>query len=96
MQKHIKDLLAGAGIGLACNLLGLYLCTIYFGKGAGFVNTIKNAITNDFLGKLISMGALLSLGAFFYFIKNRKDQHAKGILLITVATAITTFLIKYL
>jgi hypothetical protein len=46
------------------------------------------------MGKLISLGAILNLICFFYFIRNKQDSRAGGVLAVTILIAITTFLIK--
>ena len=38
-----------------------------------FYNIIKAANTEGFLGKLVSLGAILNLIAFFYFYKKKQD-----------------------
>ena len=90
-----KPIFIGGLIGLIANFIGLFLCVQLFGNGNGFIETIKQSIANDFFGKLISIGAILNLGAFFVFIRKREDEKAKGVLLVTVIIAIITFVIKF-
>ena len=49
-----------------------------------------------FLTKLMSIGALLNLGAFFIFLKKNKDQSAKGVLIATILVLILTMIIKFM
>lgn len=90
-----KPIFIGGLIGLIANFIGLFLCVQLFGNGNGFIETIKQSIANDFFGKLISIGAILNLGAFFVFIRKREDEKAKGVLLVTIIIAIITFVIKF-
>ena len=91
-----KPLLTGILVGIIANFIGLFVCVQLFGNGEGFIRTIKLSIANDFFGKLISIGAVLNLGAFFVYIRKREDEKAKGVLLITILIALTTFIIKFL
>lgn len=91
-----KDLFIGIVVGLIANSIGLFLAVMIFGKGAGFTTVIKAASEEGFLGKLISLGAVLNLIAFFVFIKKRQDYRAKGVLFITLLVAVFTFVFKML
>ena len=51
-------------------------------------------ILRVFLGKLISLGAILNVFVFFIFIKKNQDQRAKGILLLTIFLAIFTLILN--
>ena len=51
-------------------------------------------VTENFIGKLISLGAILNLICFFYFIRKQKDSHAAGILIATILIAVGTFITK--
>lgn len=89
-----KDIFIGMFVGLVANAIGLYLAATLLGKGDDFTKVIAAAANEGFLGKLISLGAILNLMAFFIFIKKRKDYRARGVLLITVFIALFTFLFK--
>ena len=65
-----------------------------FGKGDDFTTVIKAASNEGFLGKLISLGAILNLVAFFIFIKKKQDYRARGVLLVTIFIAVFTFVFK--
>ena len=89
-----KDILIGSLVGLLANLIGLFIITTLLGQGDDFMSVIKAASTEGFLGKLISLGAVLNLVAFFIFIRKKQDYRAKGVLLITVFIAVFTFVFK--
>ncbi len=89
-----KDIFIGMFIGLIANCIGLILVATLFGAGDDFTNVIKTASNEGFLGKLISLGAILNLGAFFIFIKKRQDYRARGVLIVTIFVAVFTFAFK--
>ncbi|WP_298554686.1 hypothetical protein [uncultured Algibacter sp.] len=89
-----KDIFIGMFVGLIANTIGLFLAANLLGKGDDFALVIKAAAEEGFLGKLISLGAILNLIAFFIFIRKRQDYKARGVLLITVFIAVFTFVFK--
>ena len=89
-----KDIFIGMFVGLIANAIGLFLASSFLGKGDDFTTVIKAAAHEGFLGKLISLGAILNLMAFFVFIRKKQDYRAKGVLLITVFIALLTFVFK--
>jgi hypothetical protein len=89
-----KEIFIGMFVGLIANAIGLFLAATLLGKGDDFTMVIKAASAEGFLGKLISLGAVLNLAAFFVFIRKKQDYRARGVLLITVFIAIFTFVFK--
>ncbi|WP_248722341.1 hypothetical protein [Seonamhaeicola sp. ML3] len=89
-----KDIFIGIFVGLVANAIGLIATASLLGNGDDFTTVIKAAADEGFLGKLISLGAVLNLIAFFIFIKKKQDYRARGVLLITVFIAVFTFVFK--
>jgi len=93
-----KDLFKGFIVGLFANIIGLVIAAVVLGKLSGRSDTIlkvlETAQTEGFMGKLISLGAILNLICFFYFIRKRQDARAGGVLAATILIAFSTFLIK--
>lgn len=93
-----KKVFIGFIVGLIANLIGLYLAAIILGQFSenndGFVKVFKAAQAEGFLGKLLSLGAVLNLLVFFVFLKKKQDYKARGVLLATLLVAIFTFIIK--
>lgn len=89
-----KELIIGILVGILANGIGLIATATILGQGDDFTTVIKAASNEGFLGKLISLGAILNLIAFFIFIKKRQDYRARGVLIATVFIAIFTFLFK--
>jgi len=89
-----KEVFIGLIVGLIANLIGVYLYLGFFSE-EGFIESIKLARANNFLGKIVSIGAILNLVAFFIFIRKKQDYRARGVLLVTVLIAVCTFVIKF-
>lgn len=89
-----KEIFIGMFVGFIANTIGLYFAANLLGQGDDFTTVIKAASNEGFLGKLISLGAILNLIAFFIFIKKKQDYRARGVLLITVFIAVFTFVFK--
>ena len=89
-----KDIFTGMIVGLIANSIGLYFATSLLGNGDDFMTVLKAASNEGFLGKLISLGAVLNLIAFFVVIKKKQDYRARGVLLITIFVAVFTFVFK--
>ncbi|MBP1839190.1 hypothetical protein [Formosa algae] len=91
-----KEVFIGFIVGVIANGMGLLLAALLLGRGDDVTTVIKAAAAEDFLGKLISIGAILNLAAFFIFIKKRQDYRARGVILATVCIAIFTFIFKFI
>ncbi len=91
-----KDILIGFGVGLIATAFGLVFAIQIFGKSDDWGVVIRQAMDDGFLTKLMSIGALLNLGAFFLFLKKNKDQSAKGVLIATILVLISTMIIKFM
>ncbi|MBT8288645.1 MAG: hypothetical protein HKN00_04850 [Flavobacteriaceae bacterium] len=89
-----KQVSTGFILGLIANAIGLFLAATLLGRGDDVMTVIRAAQTEGFLGKLISLGAILNLIVFFIFIKKKQDYKARGVLLATILVAILTFVIK--
>lgn len=89
-----KEIFIGIFVGLIANAIGLFFASNFLGQGDDFTTVIKAAAREGFLGKLISLGAILNLIAFFIFIKKKQDYRARGVLIITVFIAVFTFVFK--
>lgn len=92
------QIVKGISIGLIANTLGLLivgtLMAKFSGRSDGILTVLEAAQSENFLGKLISLGAILNLICFFYFIRKKKDANAAGVLIATVFIALVTFIIN--
>ncbi|MDC1324654.1 hypothetical protein N8216_01315 [Flavobacteriaceae bacterium] len=93
-----KEFLQGFITGLLANIIGLCTAGVILGKLSGRSDTILKVLevaqSEDFMGKLISLGAILNLLCFFYFIRKKQDSRAGGVLAATILIAMATLLIK--
>ncbi|MCF4100866.1 hypothetical protein L1I30_04230 [Gillisia sp. M10.2A] len=82
-----KNILIGFIIGIIANMAGIFLYITLFSK-IGLEASLKDAVANNYLGKIISLGAILNFLPFFIFLKKKQIYHARGVLLATVLTAV--------
>lgn len=91
-----KEILIGFVVGIIATAFGLVLAIQYFGKSDDWGIVMRQAVADGVLTKLMSIGALLNLGAFFLFLKKNKDDRAKGVLIATLLVFIATMIIKFI
>ena len=89
-----KEIFIGFFVGLIANCIGLFISVLFLGNGEDIFIALKQSIDEGFFGKLVTIGAILNLAAFFIFIKKKQDYRARGVILATVLAAISTFLIN--
>ncbi len=88
MNKKIH-LLYGFLLGLALSFIGAYLYVTLLTE-FDFIQGVEIIKNQDNLGKLITLGAIPNLIVFFLLLKIGKDMWARGIILATIALAIST------
>ncbi|MFD2917502.1 hypothetical protein [Psychroserpens luteus] len=91
-----KELIIGIVIGLITSAVGLLLTLLFFGKGNSLNDSLQIALNRGVFTKLVSMGAMLNLAAFFLFLKKNQDTRAQGVLIATVIVAIITLIIRFI
>ncbi len=89
-----KEVLKGVLFALLSSLSGLVLAILFLSENDSIIESLKNSYYENFLGKLISLGAILNVLVFFVFIKKNQDQRAKGVLLFTIFLAIFTIILN--
>ena len=93
-----KSIITGVVIGLISNTVGVFIVGLLTakmaGRSEGVLEVLKAAVSENFIGKLISLGAILNLICFFYFIQKQKDGHAAGVLVATILITVGTFITK--
>tara|TARA_R100000935_G_C2779836_1_gene141213 strand:+ start:85 stop:366 length:282 start_codon:yes stop_codon:yes gene_type:complete len=90
-----KQVLIGFVIGLISNAAGIFFYILLFSK-MDLEATIKHSIENDYLGKIIALGAILNFFPFFVFLKKNQIYKARGVLLATVLMAIVIAVTKFI
>ena len=88
-----KELLIGFAVGIIANIIGTLLYLLLF-TAFGIVETFEAAVQQGHVGSLLALGAILNLIAFFAFLKIRRDQRAKGVLIATILTAMVILYYK--
>lgn len=81
-----KEIGIGILVGIIANTVGTLLYILFF-SDLGIAETFEAAVTQGHVGSLLALGAILNLVAFFGFLKIKRDQRAKGVLIATIVTA---------
>ena len=81
-----KEIITGFIVGIIANTIGTLLYILIF-SDFGIVETYNAAVIQGHVGSLLALGAILNLGAFFGFLKLKRDYRARGVLLATLVTA---------
>tara|TARA_B110001452_G_scaffold254674_1_gene246442 strand:+ start:1259 stop:1540 length:282 start_codon:yes stop_codon:yes gene_type:complete len=89
-----KEILKGVFSAIISSFSGLILAILFLSENDSIIDSLKNSYYENFLGKLISLGAILNVLVFFVFIKKNQDQRAKGVLLFTIFLAIFTLILN--
>ena len=97
IQLNKKDVFFGLFSGFLANFLGVIITIIVLFKETNSSNIFKiinDSYLDNSITKLISLGAILNLIAFFIFLKYDYEERAKGVLLATFIIAILTLYIN--
>ena len=92
-HQQLKNVLIGLGLGFSANGLGLVVYVWIFSP-LGLKATLSTAFSSGYLGAIIGLGALLNLLLFFGFLKLKKDQEAKGVVVATIIAAVFILVLK--
>ncbi|MFV8270731.1 hypothetical protein ACNQGP_12480 [Flavobacterium sp. GT2N3] len=86
------DLFLGILIGFATTLLGSYIFITFF-TAFNFMAGIQIIKSQGNLGKIITLGTILTLAAFGILLKMNKETMARGVVLAVITMAILTMFI---
>ncbi|WP_127138226.1 hypothetical protein [Flagellimonas oceanensis] len=92
-MNNKKEIIIGFIVGLIANTFGTLLYILLF-SDLGIVETFNAAIEQGHIGSLLALGAILNLVAFFGFLRIKRDQRSKGVMLATLVTALVILLYK--
>ena len=81
-----KEILIGFIVGIIANALGTLLYILIF-SDLSITETFEAAVNQEHVGSLLALGAILNLVAFFGFLRIKRDNRAKGVLIATILTA---------
>ena len=90
-----KEIIIGIITGIAANALGVILYVLAF-SDKGIDDTIQQSMVEGYFGKIVTLGAVLNLVAFFIFIKKKQDYRARGVLLATLFIGVSVLVRKFL
>lgn len=86
------DLLFGVVIAILASAIGSYLFIEFFTNYA-FLEGVRVMKFQGKLGKIITLGAILNIVAFFILLQLNKEIMARGVILGTIILTIITLLI---
>ncbi len=84
-----KEIFIGFLVGIIANVFGVMLYLLLF-FDAPLLETIQSARAEGVFSKIIALGGILNMIAFFGFLKIKRDYRARGVLLATICIAIYT------
>ncbi|MEO9891113.1 hypothetical protein [Aurantibacter sp.] len=82
-----KEIFIGFIVGIIANTVGTLAYVLFFSE-LGLVETFEVALKQGHLGSLLALGAILNLIAFFGFLRIRRDERARGVLIATIISAL--------
>ena len=85
-----KEVFLGLLSGFLANLLGVIITVIILFQNFDIFKIINDSISENFITKLISLGAIVNLIVFFIFLKYDYEERARGVLVATFIIAILT------
>ncbi|PIB26284.1 hypothetical protein [Maribacter sp. 4G9] len=88
-----KELLIGFLVGIIANTTGTLAYIVLF-SDLSIMETYTAAVTQGHVGSLLALGAILNLIAFFGFLRIKRDNRAKGVLIATILTALVILYYK--
>jgi uncharacterized membrane protein YozB (DUF420 family) len=89
-----KDIIIGIVTGIITTIIGSILYLTFFSK-FDLATSFKQVMRFNSFNKLVNLGALLNLAAFYFFLHKDQEQRAKGVLITTIILAFV-FLIQKL
>jgi formate-dependent nitrite reductase membrane component NrfD len=90
-----KEIIIGIITGIAANVLGVILYILAF-SDEGIDATLQQSMAEGYFGKIVTLGAVLNLAAFFIFIKKKQDYRARGVLLATIFIGVAVLVRKFI
>ena len=97
IKLNKKEFLVGLFSGFLANTVGAILTVVLLFQEVKISNIskiISDSISDNYITKLISLGAIINLFVFFVFLKNNYDERARGVLVATFIMAILTIYIN--
>lgn len=86
------DLLLGMLLGFLATFVGVFLFFTFF-TDYHFVDGIQGMKAQGYLGKVITLGAIMNLAVFFLLLKMNKELMARGVVLATLILTVVTLVV---
>ncbi len=93
IKLNKKEILIGIFSGFLANIAGVIISVIILFQEIKISNILKilsDSISDNFITKLISLGAVMNLTVFFIFLRYDYEEKARGVLIATFIIAILT------
>ncbi|MCC1483189.1 hypothetical protein [Winogradskyella immobilis] len=92
-----KQILIGFITGIISAIIGILLFDIIIGlyNGDAIMDILERSRSARFLGKRVSIGALINLPVFYFFLNKKKEYHARGVLIATMIIAVIFIVNKF-
>ena len=93
IKLNKKEILVGIFSGFLANIAGAIISVIILFQEIKISNILKilsDSISDNFITKLISLGAVMNLIVFFVFLRYDYEERARGVLVATFIIAILT------
>ena len=88
-----KEIFFGFFTGIFCNIIGMLAYILIFSE-LSVQDTIVESVEKDFMGTLITAGAILNFLPFFVFLKKEQVYRARGVLLASILAALIIAVLK--
>lgn len=96
MKNSCNSIIQGIVFGILGNTLGTILFALILGRHFRVWSTLLSAFEMHLLGVFIGLGAIVNLLLFFVFLRNKREEQAKGVLIATFVSAIGILILKFL
>lgn len=87
-----SDLFLGILLGFATTFIGVFFFISLFTE-YDFIEGITIMKSNNLMGKIMTLGAILNIIVFFILLKKNKELMARGIVLSTIILAVLTLFV---
>lgn len=91
-MERIKGLIIGFFIGILTTTIGSYFFITIVMKN-DFLEGLNSIKSQGLLGKIITLGAVLNVIAFFILLKYNKEMMARGVILATIVLTVYTLFV---